>query len=51
MMRKKERIGLRELSRRLGVSAGHLCDLEQGRRILSDDFIEKYQATLALCRK
>lgn len=51
LIRKNERIGLRELARRLGVSAGNLHDLEHGRRSLSDEFIEQYQTAVASFHK
>lgn len=36
-------ISLRELARRLGISPGHMCHIEKGRRGMSDALYTKIQ--------
>lgn len=39
--RKKKKMGLRELARKLGISAAFLSDVELGRRGVSSSLLEK----------
>jgi len=41
-------VGLRELARRLNISASHLCDIEHARRVPAHHLALKIAATLGL---
>ena len=42
-------VGLRELARRMGLSASYVCDLEHGRRAWNEDRIRRYVDGLEAC--
>lgn len=46
-LRLKTGIALREMARRVGVSASHQSDIEHGRRMPSDELLQKIAAQLA----
>lgn len=45
-MRTKKCVSLRELARRMEITAPYLCDLERGNRNWNDDLFARYQKAL-----
>ena len=45
-MRRKVPLSLREVARRMGITAPYLCDLEQGKRGWTNDLAKRFQEAL-----
>lgn len=46
LLRKKARVGLREIARRMGFSAPFVLDLEHGRRNWTDEKVADYLTSI-----
>jgi len=47
LARQRAGLRLREVARRMELSAGYVCDLELGRRHWSEELVQRFQAALA----